>query len=78
MESLAVMAALIFCTVLLSGPLSVLADHFNKPLMAALLATIAIWSGVFWFVHVSTSVKYVGLFSVIAGLYVVWRNARRN
>lgn len=77
MESLALMVFFIWCAVFLCGPLGVLADYFNRPLLAGIFATSAIWLGVFWFVHTYTWPKYLGLFSAGMGLYVVWRNAKR-
>lgn len=77
MESLVLLVVLLAGAVLLSGPLAVLADYFRRPLLASLLATTAIWLGIFWFAHTYTSIKYVGLFSTALGLYVVWRTAQR-
>ena len=77
MESLALMVFVLWCLVFLSGPLAVLADYYDRQLLAGLLATSSIWLGIFWFVHTYTWAKYLGLFSAAMGLYVVWRNARR-
>ena len=77
MESLAITVFVIWCLVFLSGPLAILADYFDRPLAAGLLATGSIWLGIFWFTHTYTWPKYCGLVSAAMGLYVVWRNARR-
>lgn len=77
MESLALTVFILWCCMFLIGPFAVLFDYFDRPVLAGLSATIAIWLGVFWFAHTYTWPKYMGLFSAAMGLYVVWRNARR-
>lgn len=77
MESLALMVFIIWCCVFLCGPAAALCDYFNRPIAASLLALAAIWLGVFWFAHVFTWPRYLGLFSAAIGLYVVWRTAKR-
>ena len=77
MESLALLVFVLWCCVFLSGPAAVVLDYLNKPILAGLLATSAIWLGLFWCVHVYTWARYLGLFSAAMGVYVIWRNAQR-
>lgn len=77
MESLAFAVFIIWSAVFLSGPLAILADYLERPLLSALLATASIWLGIFWFSHTYTAARYMGLLSAGMGVYVVWRNARR-
>jgi len=77
MESLAVMVFVLWCCVFLCGPLAVLFNYLNRPLISAILALASIWLGIFWFAHVFTWPRYLGLFSAAMGLYVVWRTAKR-
>lgn len=77
MESLALMVFLLWCAVFLCGPLAVFFHHFHMPILAAITALIAIWLGIFWFVHVFTWPRFLGLASAASGLYVLWRTAER-
>lgn len=77
MEILILLLLGLYISLFLSGPLAILADYFNRPLLAGLLATSSIWLGIFWFAHTYTWPKYLGLCSAAMGLYVVWRNAQR-
>lgn len=77
MESLIFVVSVLWVCLLLTGPTAVLLHHAKFPLLAALAAVIAIWLGLFWFVHVVTPARYIGACSVACGLYVVWRTAHR-
>lgn len=68
MESLALLVAVIFCAVLLCGPVSYLLATYHWNILATVIACAAIWLGVYWFASVSTSAKYLGLVSSVLGL----------
>jgi hypothetical protein len=77
MESLAIMVFVIWCLLFLCGPMSLWFHHAKLPILAAITALAAIWLGIFWFAHVYTWARYLGLVSAGCGLYVVWRTAHR-
>lgn len=77
MESLAFLVFILWCAVFLCGPLSLVFHYLHLPILAALTALISIWLGIFWCVHVYTWWRYLGLVSVLCGLYVLWQTAEK-
>lgn len=77
MESLAYMVMLIVCAVYLSGPLSVFLAVRHFDLAAVIIAALACWLGIYWFVTVYTWPRYLGLASTACGLYAMYHVAHR-
>lgn len=73
MESLALAAAVVFLTVLVSGPLAWLATRNGFIHIGAILGLFAMFVG-FWFgVTLTTSIRFVGFGSALLGAYSFYR-----
>lgn len=77
MESLALMVVVIFGAVFLCGPVAVLLAVNKFNLLAIVLACLACWLGIYWFVTVYTWAKYLGIISAGCGLYAMYHVAHR-
>ena len=77
MESLAFLVFVLFSALFLCGPVAIVLLYFKQLILASLLALISIWLGIFWFVHVYTWFRVLGLISAGCGLYVLWQTAER-
>lgn len=67
MASLALMVAIIFLSVILIGPLSMLAGYFKLNFLSQMLGAIAIILGLYWMTVAPFPVSGVGLFAIITG-----------
>lgn len=76
MESLAFLVFILFCALILDGPLAILFANQRWHILAILAGAIACWLGIFWFVTVYTWFKYLGLVSAACGLYAMYITAR--
>lgn len=76
MESLAFMVFLIFCALILCGPVAILCANYRWHILAVIIGAFAAWLGIFWFVTVYTWFKYLGLVSAACGLYAMYKTAR--
>ena len=76
MESLAFMVFLIVCAVYLCGPIAAICAVNRWHVLAVLLGAFACWLGIYFFVTVYTSFKYVGLVSAGLGLWAMYKTAR--
>ena len=76
MESLALVAGLVFLAVVLSGPFAYLFWYSGYPYIGGTLGMIAGALGIWWAVVMRGQVAWFGLVSAAVGLYValqVWR-----
>lgn len=71
MESLALLAFVIFSAVFLCGPIAVGLAYLKWTLPALLVGGLAIWLGVYWFATVYTWFKYLGIVSALLGLWAL-------
>jgi hypothetical protein len=76
MESLAFMVFLIVCAVLLCGPIAAIFAVKKWSIAAVLVGACACWLGIYFFVTVYTSFKYLGLVSAGLGLWAMYKTAR--
>lgn len=76
--SLAYLVLLLFCLMFLLGPFAVWFAVKNWPIAAGLGAVLSIWLGIFWFAHVFTWPRYLGLISAALGAYAIWLTATRR
>ena len=76
-ESLAVIAGLVFLAVVLSGPVAYLLWYSGYPYMGGTLGIVAIVLGVWWACTVRTQIAWAGLASAAVGLYVALQVRRR-
>lgn len=72
MESLALVVFVIFCAVFLCGPVAVLLAVNKWSLLAVIVAAVACWLGIYWYLTVYTLFKHLGLVSVACGLYAMY------
>lgn len=77
MESLALLVFIIFSAVFLCGPLAIALAVQHRGVLAVLLAGVAIWLGIYWYVTVYTWAKYLGVLSAGCGLYAMYHVAHR-
>lgn len=77
MESLALLVFVLFCAVFLCGPVAVVFAVNKLSLLAVVLAAVACWLGIYWFVTVYTWPRYLGLASTACGLYAMYHVAHR-
>jgi hypothetical protein len=73
MASLALMVAIIFMAVLLSGPLAMLLIWLNFRNLGAVIAVFAILSGGYWCCFAPFPVSMIGGFSILCGLLAINR-----
>lgn len=76
MESLALLVFVLFCAVFLCGPVAVLLAVNHWSLLAVIIAACSCWLGIYWFLTVYTSAKYLGLVSLACGLYAMYHVAQ--
>jgi hypothetical protein len=76
MESLAFMVFLIVCAVLLCGPIAALCAINRWHVLAVVIGALSCWLGIYFFVTVYTSFKYLGLVSAGLGLWAMYKTAR--
>lgn len=69
MASLALLVSLIFLSVILSGPLSLLFLHLNMFWMSVIFGLFAIGIGTHWFLVAPFPVSIIGILSALCGLY---------
>lgn len=67
MESLALMVAIIFLSVLISGPLSLIACYFNLFFITIIFAVISIIIGSYWCWVTPFPISSLGVVSAICG-----------
>jgi hypothetical protein len=68
MESLALLVAILFLIVTVSGPTAVILVHFHLWILAVLFGAVAAITGLHWFFTTSTWIRYLGLASALLGL----------
>lgn len=78
MESLAVMAALVFLTVLASGPLAYLATNTGYVYVGGLLGLFALVVGLWFSSVMRLGVGWVGLASAAIGAWCLLQAYRRD
>lgn len=71
MESLALMASIVFMIVVLSGPVSLAFLYFHMPVCATIAGLIALTAGLKWFNSLTTSARYLGLLAMLMGGFAV-------
>jgi|688.fasta_scaffold1076016_2 hypothetical protein len=76
MESLALLVFFIVCAVLLCGPIAALFAVKKWIIAAVVTGALACWLGIYFFVTVYTSFKYLGLVSAGLGLWAMYQTAR--
>lgn len=74
MASLALIVALIFIVVLLSGPLSLTAGYFKLKIISQLIGIIAIIFGAHWMTFAPFPICLIGAFSIWAGIKSFFKN----
>lgn len=67
MESLALLAGVIFLATFTAGPVAAVAARNNKPILAVFLGSVAVYLGGHWW----SAVGPMGLVSVALGAYAV-------
>jgi hypothetical protein len=67
MASLALIVSLIFLSMLLFGPLSMLADYFKFKILSKIFGAIAVLLGVHWMMVAPFPVSTLGLFAILTG-----------
>lgn len=76
MESLALIVFFIVCAVLLCGPLALFFAMVRWHILAVVIGALSCWLGIYFFVTVYTSFKYLGLVSTGLGLWAMYKTAR--
>ena len=71
MESLALLAFVIFSTVFLCGPIAIGLAYLKWTIPALLVGGLAIWLGIYWFATIFTWFKYLGIASALLGLWAL-------
>lgn len=71
MASLALLVSLIFLTVLLLGPLSMILHRLGFRTFAAIVAVVAVLIGGYWTVTAPFPVSIIGGISVLTGLTTI-------
>jgi hypothetical protein len=71
MASLALMVAIIFLTVLLSGVFALIASYFSFTFIAIFFAIISILSGAYWCVFSPFPVSLIGILSIVLGIIAI-------
>lgn len=71
MESLALLVTLLFLIVVCSGPAAIASAYCGLYGSAILFSVVAAISGLHWFITASTSVRYLGLLSVVMAAFSV-------
>lgn len=79
MASLALMVAMLFIAVILSGPLSFLLSKIKivPKIVVYIVATFSICIGLWWVIVVPTVIRYLGLLSTLLG-YAAINNSRNR
>jgi hypothetical protein len=67
MASLAIIVSLIFLSMLLLGPISILADYFGFKILSKIFGAIAVLLGVHWMIVAPFPVSTLGLFAILTG-----------
>lgn len=73
MESLALMVAIIFLSVLLSGPIALTFWYFNFKILAFLMAIICLALGCFWLSVAPFPTSVIGYLEAACGLFVIFK-----
>jgi len=76
MESLALLVFFLVCAVFLCGPVAAIAAANKFNVLAVIIGALACWLGIYFFVTVYTSFKYLGLVSAGLGLWAMYKTAR--
>ena len=71
MASLALMVAIIFLVVLLSGPLALIFSHLGLPFMTILFGFVSIVMGTYWCCLAPFPISILGLITAICGVLAV-------
>jgi hypothetical protein len=71
MASLALLVVIIFLTVLLSGPVSILFSYLKLKILSVVFALIAIISGINWLCVTPLPISLIGLLSILCGIYSI-------
>lgn len=73
MESLALIVALIFLTLISSGPLSLTLWYFNFKILAFISAVACLLLGGFWISVTPIPVSVIGYLEIMCGLFVIFK-----
>jgi len=71
MASLALLVCFIFFTTLISGPLSLLLLYFRFYYVSIIFSLVSVVFGMYWFFIVPFPVCFIGLTSMIFGLFSI-------
>jgi hypothetical protein len=71
MESLALMVSIIFLSVLLSGPISLILHFYGFRVLSLFSSFICILLGLFWISVVPFPISIIGYLQLICGLFVI-------
>lgn len=74
MFSLALIVSFIFLSVLVSGPVSILLEKLNMPIMAAVMASFSVLAGLYWLCVAPFPISVIGLFSAACGSVTLSRS----
>lgn len=76
MEDLARLVAIIFLTVLVSGPLALLLSWRGIPILGGLAGCLAVVSGLHWLATAPSPIGLLGASNAILGVAAIWLAVR--
>lgn len=76
MADLALMVALTFLAMLITGPLSIWLAIKHYDFISLFVAALALMFGINWFINVQTPVRFLGMFAAFMGIFAIWYSVR--
>jgi ABC-type proline/glycine betaine transport system permease subunit len=76
MQDLALIVCFVLLAVVITGPLSIWMAVKNYELGSLFMAALALMFGIFWFINVETSARFIGLCGAILGIVAIWYSVR--
>ena len=72
MRDLAIIVGGMLLTLLSTGPLAVWLAVNKYDLAGLFVAAVALMAGIHWFINISTPIRFIGLGSVLLGVWAIW------
>lgn len=72
MRDLAIIVGGMLLTLLSTGPLAVWLAVNKYDFAGLFVAAVALMAGVHWFINISTPIRFIGLGSVLLGVWAIW------
>lgn len=76
MQDLAIIVGLMLLAVLSTGPLALWLAVQRYEFASLFVAAAALMFGIHWFIHVSTSIRFLGILTALLGVVAIWYSVR--